>query len=261
MEAIKNEYLFWAELEINDYNRHIETCKANGYETNKEKTDFVQKYATINAYTGKAEICHTKVDQLINESACSEEFNHIDYINEAWQSAGYETETTEYKQFLGKNVQRKTKKSVKEILSDFEALESTNSFVFGCQNDFMKLKNKYPLLYEAYKKLTKGEIKAANYEINKLEKLLILKNNKDAEIRVIKLLPHYFSVCERYTKENIKETLQGIYDEAGYQKKATAEQIHIWYEVKPCKVKNKANKYDNGFEILRMTFQVHAGTK
>ena len=262
MEKIKNDYLLEAIWDIKEYNRFIDVCKAQKSEPSREKTDFVQRYATINANTGKAEICHTKIDQFINESACNEEFNHIDYISAAWQQAGYETEVKENKQRLGRSPKRKTVKSVQDILSDFKTLESANSFVFGKQEQLISLKNKYPLLYKAHKELTEEEIKSTGYCMGEIEKHLMLKNNKDVEIRVLKLLPLYFSVGQRYTKEHIKNTLQGIYDEAGYKAKATAEQIkHTWYEVKPCKIKNKAGNYDNGFEILRMTFKVHAATK
>jgi hypothetical protein len=256
MERIKKDYLFEAQWDIDEYNRFVDVC-----EPSKEKTDFVQRYATINANTGKAEIYHTKIDQFINESACNEEFNHIDYINKAWQKAGYETEVCVNNNYLNRSPKRKNAKTIKEILSDFETLESKNIFVFG-QNPLEKLKNQYPLIYKAYKELSKEEIKSADYCMGKIEKLLILKNNKDAEIRVLKLLPMYFTVGQRYTKEYIKQTLQGIYDEAEYKAKATAEDInHIWYESKSCKIKNNAGNYYNGFEILRPTFKVLAASK
>ncbi len=263
MKEIKNNYLFDAEWETNEYNRYIEACKAQEREPSKEKTEFVQKYATLHDDTGKAKICYTQIDQLINESACNEEFNHIDYINEAWQKAGYETEVFKHNGTTGKSRQRKTKKSVKDILSDFETLSSTSSFIFGNREKLIKLKNQYPVLYEAYQKLTKKEIESTNFDAEEIEKLLILKNNKDAEIRVLRLLPIYFSVGQRYKKEDVKHTLQKIYDEAGYNEKAKAEQINNidWYEAKPCKIKNKAGNYDNGFEILRMSFKLHAATK
>jgi len=261
MERIKSDYLFDAKWETDNYNDYIEVCKTQQREPNKEKTDFVQRYATINANTGKAEICHVKIDQFINESACNEEFNHIDYINEAWQKAGYETDVKVNPRYLASNKRRKTIKSVKDILSDFEQSESDNTFYFG-QSPLEKLKNKYPFLYKAYKDLSKEEIKSTGYSMNKIEKLWILKNNKDAEIRVLKLLPLYFTVGERYTKEYIKQTLQEIYDETGYKAKATAEDINCtWYDSKSCKIKNNAGRYDNGFEILRPTFKVLAATK
>lgn len=262
MERITKDHIWDAEWDIDDYNRYIEACKTQEREPSKEKTDFVQKYATIDADTGKAKICHIKVDQFINESACDEEFNHIDYIQEAWQKAGFETGLEAHTETMKKTVQRKTKKSVKDILGDIEVLESTNSFVFGKEEQLTKLKNKYPILYDAYKHLTKEEIESTNYNMDKLEKLVILKKNRDAEIRVLKLLPFHFSIGRRYTKEYIKETLQKIYDEAGYIKKACAEQIaNTWYDTRPCKVKDEKGIYHNGFEIQRLVLKVRAATK
>jgi hypothetical protein len=266
MEAFKNDYLFDADWEADDYNRYLEACKQQEREPSKEKTEFVKKYATLNPETGKAEISYTKVDQFINESACNEEFNHIDYIKEAWQKAGFETDIYEYRQTVEKQTKRKTTKSVQEILSDFESLDPKNAFIFRTDADTHKLtslKNKYPVLYQAYQTLSKEEIASTNYNANEIEKLVILKNNKDAEIRVLKLFPLYFAIGGRYTKEYIKTTLQQIYDKAGFTKKATAEQLgnQDWYETKPCKIKNKSGVYENGFEILRMNFKLLASTK
>jgi len=42
-----------------------------------------------------------------------------------------------------------------------------------------------------------------------------------------------------------------------------AEQINNpnWYDARPCKIKNKAGSYDNGFEIQRMNFKTLVATK
>ena len=111
--------------------------------------------------------------------------------------------------------------------------------------------------------MSKEEIESTKYNEQEIKKLLIFKNNKDTEIKVLKLLPFYFSERERYTKEYIKFMLQKIYDETGFQKTATAEQLSTWgwYETKPCKVKNKQGNYENGFEIQRMQFNLLASTK
>jgi hypothetical protein len=266
MEEFKDEYLFDAEWETDGYNRYIAACKAKGREPSKEKTEFVKEYATINPQTEQAEICYTKIDQFINESACNEEFNHIDYINEAWKRAGFETDVQEHKQIITKPIKRKTTKSVQEIISDFETLEPQSTFYFRTDKDeetLKKLKKTYPVLYKAYRMLSKKEIKSTNYNVNEIEKLLILKNNKDAECRVLKLLPLYFSVGGRYTKEDIKLILQKIYDDAGFQKKATAKQLSNmnWYDIKSCKIINKNGYSRNGFEILRTRFKLLASTK
>lgn len=200
---------------------------------------------------------------ITNESACDEEFNHINYIQEAWQKAGFETDLQTHAETLNKNIKRKTKKSVKEILEDIEAVGSTSSFIFGNQEQLTKLKSKYPVLFDAYRKLTKEEIKSTNYIVKDIEILLILKNNKDAEMRVLKLLPLYFVVGRRYTKAEIKANLQEIYNKVGYTEKAKAEHLHSkkWYEIKECKILNKSRQYNNGFEIIRPQFSTIIGNK
>ena len=111
--------------------------------------------------------------------------------------------------------------------------------------------------------LTKEEINSTDYKMDEIKKLLILKDNKDSEMKVLKLLPLSFSVGKRYSKENIKAKLQEIYNNAGYKKKATAEQLKNsdWYDTKPCKVKDKEGKDKNGFEILRMNFKLIVSTR
>lgn len=266
LEEFKEEYLFDANWDMEEYNRYLDACIANNREPNKDKTEFVKRYTTIDSVTGYAKLCYQKTDQFINESACNEEFNHIDYIQQAWENAGFQTEVLEHKQTLEKVIQRKTKKSVKEILSDFETLDPENrknQFIIYADQILDKLINTQPTLYKAYKTLTKEEISSTNYKMDEIKKLLILKDNKDAEMKVLKLLPLYFSVGERYTKEFIKAKLQEIYNKAGYKKKATAEQLKNpdWYDTKPCKIKNKDGKDENGFNILRMNFKLTVSTR
>ena len=267
MEKIKEDYIFDGEWEIDDYNDYKEACKKQDKEPSMEKRELVEKYADIIPETGEAKINHTKISQFINESACNEEFNHIDYIKEAWERAGYEAEVYPYKETISRDAKRKTARSVKDILSDFEALEPKNTCIFFRNEEhkqqLKQLKAKHPILYKAYQILTTNEIEATGYNAKKIEKLVILKNNKDTEIKVLKLLPLHFSVGGRYTNEDIKNTLQKIYDEAGYEKTAAASQIRSlgWYDAKTCKIPKNNGGYDNGFEIERMAFKLLVSTK
>ena len=266
MEKIKQDYIFDATWEIDDYYDYKEACKKQSKAPCKGKTELVEKYADIIPETGESKINHTKVSQLINESACDEEFNHIDYIKEAWERAGYETQIIADFKVVSRDKKRKTARSIQEILSDFEALEPKKGYIFRGEEheqQLKQLKSKHPELYKAYQTLTKEEIEATGYKISEIRKLLISKNYKDAEVKVLKLLSLYFVVGERYTKENIKNKLQEIYDKADYEKKATAAHINNpkWYDAKPCKIKNKQGGYDNGFEIERMNFKLLVSTK
>lgn len=266
LEEFKDEYLFDANWDMEEYNRYLDACKTNNREPNKDKTEFVKRYTTLDKEIGYAKLCYQKTDQFINESACNEEFNHIDYIQQAWENSGFQTDVLEHKQTLEKTIQRKTKKSVKEILSDFETLDPENrknQFITFADQALDKLINTQPTLYKAYQMLTKEEINSTDYKMDEIKKLLILKDNKDAEMKVLKLLPLTFSVGNRYTKDYIKAKLQDIYNKAGYKKNATAEQLKNsdWYDTKPCKVKDKEGKDKNGFEILRMNFKLRVSTR
>lgn len=266
LEDIKNEYFFDAEWDAAEYNRYVEACKLRGRKPSKDKTEFVKRYAEINDETGLAEISHLKINQYMNESVCNEEFNHIDYIQQAWENAVFETDIKVHIETTDKKIQRKTSKSVKDILENFELLDPKNEFIFQTENNIEKLsrlKTDYPILYKAHKLLTLEEIESTNCNAKDIEKLIILKTNKNAEMKVLKLLPLYFTVGQRYTKAKIKEKLQEIYDKAGFQKTATAEQLGSleWYEIKPCKVKNKNNVFENGFLILRMNFKLTVSSR
>ena len=269
LREFENDYLREAKCDIDRYN---EDLKKYGEASNSNKIEYMKTIAEINEETGQAKINNSKIDQLINESACNEEFNHLCHIKAAWERAGYETDMRKYEETIKKDTEQRerkrlTSKSIQDILSDFEALEPKNTCTFfrneEHEQQLKQLKNKYPALYKAYQMLTREEIKATQYNVKEIEKLVILKNNKSLGMKILKLLPLYFVVGKRYTKEEVKRKLQKIYDETGYEKKATAAQIDNpkWYDVKPCKVKNKQGNYDNGFEIIRMNFKLLVSTK
>jgi hypothetical protein len=57
---------------------------------------------------------------------------------------------------------------------------------------------------------------------------------------------------DKFSKADIKESLQKLYDSLNYTKKAKANDIEEYFEVKVCKVLNKeTGKWDNGFELIK----------
>jgi hypothetical protein len=267
LQYFKNKYFFNASKEIKSYNGYTDCCKSAGFEPLKEKTEFVEKFANVNSNTGKAIINYTKTDQIINESACNEVFNHIKFIKEAWEKANYDTRIGTYLELRKpKEFKRLTKLTVKEIIKMFKKLKPKFEFIFNSEETEKQLNqliSKYPDIYNLYKNLTIEEMESVNYDLEEMQKLFILKNNKDAEIKVMKILPLSFSVGERYIKNDIKIKLQKIYNESGYIEKVKAEDLKNkqWYEVKECKIRNKSGKYDNGFEIIRPEFPIIISNK
>jgi len=266
-EYFIKKYFFNANEATKDYNTYLDNCKRIGFEPLEERTELVKKFTTIDAKTGKAVLSHTKVDQLINTSTCDEIYNHIVFIKEAWGNANYNVQIADYEELLEpKDMKRISKPSTKEILKAFQKLQPKSEFVFNseeAEKQLNQLKKQYPDIYEAYLKLTPKEIESTDYKIKEIQKLLILKNNKDAEIKVLKMLSLSFRIGEKYTKAEIKTKLQKIYNDAGYKETAKAEHLQSkkWYELKERKIRNKSGKYNNGFEIIRAEFSVIISSK
>ena len=55
-----------------------------------------------------------------------------------------------------------------------------------------------------------------------------------------------FIVGQRYTKKNIKEVLNDLYERLGYKKKAKATDLELYYYMKPILTSDK----QNGFELI-----------
>lgn len=273
LEEFTKDYIIQAEYLVMEYNElYLEYCTTRDIEPLKEKKDVLLKYATIN-HEGIAELNYTKTDQLINEDSCNEQFNHIDYIHNAWNSAGFRTiEGYYYKaKPIKENAQRITRKMLKSIYEEFKVLEPQRGFRFflGDENlDFKTLeeyKTKYPILYEAYKSLPESEVIRVDYKLRELEKLLILANNKDTDIAIKKLLDKYFTVGQRYTIDEINNKLQEVYNYVGRKEKPNATHLknNNWYEIKPCKISDKKNpdRIHNGYIIQRKTFDMKVTTE
>lgn len=90
-----------------------------------------------------------------------------------------------------------------------------------------------------YLVLGKDRIKALGYNSTKLNKeignYIVAKNND----KFIKKLFENFEMGQKYSKKDIKEKLQTIYDELGINKKAKATDIEEWFEVKRTYIKGK----------------------
>ena len=61
-----------------------------------------------------------------------------------------------------------------------------------------------------------------------------------------------FTEGNRYFRSNIKSKLQEIYDSLGYSKKAKANDIENYFEVKECTILNsETGKYDRGYNLIK----------
>ena len=108
-----------------------------------------------------------------------------------------------------------------------------------------------PLTYKKYyETLGPDRLRALGYNITRVEKEYnaTLFNKEDLKNHIYS----NYSDGNKYSKSDIKESLQKLYDSLNYAKTAKANDLEEYFEVKDCKVLNsETGKYDNGFELIK----------
>ena len=146
--------------------------------------------------------------------------------------------------------------NIKQFLGEFEKLPNFYYRMKSlCENSLSELEldvilDQIPLTYKQYYELLgKDRCRALGYKKDQYDKYISdSKFNKEDLIREVQLV---FQVGQRYTKNQIKETLKNIYDSLGYNKSPKANDIEEYFEVKRSQIPNKTTgKKDEGYLIL-----------
>ena len=109
-----------------------------------------------------------------------------------------------------------------------------------------------PLSYKNYyETLGPERLKALGYD-----KTNIAKEYSDLQFDVSKISDEIyktFQIGERYSKVEIKDTLNNIYSSLGYNKTPKANDLEQYFEIKECKKLNESTgKRDMAFEIIKI---------
>ena len=75
-------------------------------------------------------------------------------------------------------------------------------------------------------------------------------SNGEIKDNVMTEIYKMFKVGQRYTKSDIKDSLNNLYQRLGYQKKAKATDLELYYIMKYVKFQDSTNKWVNGFELI-----------
>ncbi|MGM9476497.1 DEAD/DEAH box helicase family protein [Pedobacter sp. GSP4] len=78
-----------AESTIKSYNDHIEDCKMNACKPDEDIYRSPIKYADRIKSRDEITLNHFKVDRIVNRDYCDQEYNHLNYISQAWQQSHY----------------------------------------------------------------------------------------------------------------------------------------------------------------------------
>ncbi|WP_316832793.1 hypothetical protein [Pedobacter aquatilis] len=266
-EHFAEEFTYSANRLIQQHNINCKDVKFAKTLLSKE----MSKYADVDNRTQMAALDYMKLDQQINEAAKRECYNHINFIEEAWESKysvdkqqstiKYEGKTT----MKRKSASTKFKEDYHQLLDGRKSCKKNMYLNFLNESIEQDIKKNNPLAYEAAKLLPVERVEELNYSISKIKQELILKGNAKAEIKLLKLLDHYFKVGAVYTNEFITETLQSLYNQLQIRTKSgeirVAKPAQLGelgrFEIDNCKPKNKNNEFVHGYIILRKQFQLH----
>jgi hypothetical protein len=119
------------------------------------------------------------------------------------------------------------------------------------ENELGVILDQIPLTYKKYyETLGPVRLKALGYNITLVDReykaTLFDKENLKQEVYKI------YQEGSRYSRNSLKENLQKLYDSLNYNKKAKANDIEEYFEVKDCKVLNsETGKYEHGFELIK----------
>ena len=109
-----------------------------------------------------------------------------------------------------------------------------------------------PGKYKDYYTIVGPEIiSACSYAESEIKKRWMeTVSNSEIKDDVIAEIYRMFKVGQRYTKSDIKDSLNNLYQRLGYQKKAKATDLEVYYIMKYVKFQDSTNKWVNGFEII-----------
>ena len=146
---------------------------------------------------------------------------------------------------------------VNQKIEEFNGIKRTNDKIrflveyseIANKDNFENLLELIPGKYKDYFQIVGIDIiKAYGCEESKIKKAWMEKmSNNEVKDDVVSEIYKTFSVGQRYSKKSIKDTLNDLYQRLGYQKKAKATDLELYYLMKS--VYLTADK-QNGFEIL-----------
>lgn len=263
-EQLYNEYLFRADKLITRYNDDLAEYNKIGAIPLKEEMKLISLFAEIDENTLIATLNYTKVDQLLNEQICAEEFNNIVFILKAWEDSLFDVTLMKHevpKELKPSSDKRISKRNAfAQTIGRLKALEQQKKdflYSFACMQ-IQQIKVTEPFAYNAYFTLGYEKIEELKFNIKAVQRDLTLISDANAEIKLLKLLDSTFDVGRRYTKSYIKDKLQELYKSTGIERLATAEQIKDIgrYDVQPCKLRGANGQFYHGFLIMRKQFDL-----
>eukprot|EP01118_Nematostelium_gracile_P010271 TRINITY_DN3522_c0_g1_i2.p1 TRINITY_DN3522_c0_g1~~TRINITY_DN3522_c0_g1_i2.p1 ORF type:complete len:620 (-),score=14.29 TRINITY_DN3522_c0_g1_i2:2807-4666(-) len=262
LKTIERETLVEADLAISAYNRHLAESNAHGVQLNKKISDASMEYGDQQYKTREAYLVNAKVDQIVNGKNADQEFNHINYIKKAWQSASFRAILTwnhAPKIPIKSKLKIKSNK-IKVTIEYLEVLNKNNSNDFPHYKELEKfLPTDTEDIRTAFYEIGPELIKNLQYKWNLIRKAVIKSQNNKKRL---KIKEDYFAEAgyEKQSNEFIENCLGRLYRKHQlFDENATKDIILIpkavqiskpvyFTKVKKCKLGD--NHEIHGFRIV-----------
>lgn len=209
-----NEIKEDADSQIDNYNQHINEVPRE----DKAYRELLKRFSDLDKINNyKATINDFKIDQIVNKEMCYQEYNHLDFIEKAWQNANYKVVINSL--FTPKipehNLRLKQSLKFKVTAEFLFELEKNDEKIFKHYKDVANL---LPIQYESirvmYYELGLSKMKELDYNPAKIQKTYIESVNlklqpkiKEAYFKKMGHLPH--------TNSDIITLLQDLYAQYG----------------------------------------------
>ena len=192
-----------------------------------------------------------KREDLKNILRIYSERNQYKYLKEE-----YNFDLNSFKKYKESRLKRSQESGVNQKVEEFNGIKRVNDRIHymmdysekASERDFKEFLELIPGKYKDYYTIVGPEIiKAYGCEEAKIKKAWREKiSNSEIQDNVVSEIYGTFTIGNRYTKSDIKDTLNTLYQKLGYQKKAKATDLELYYYMKPILTSDKKH----GFELI-----------
>lgn len=214
-EEFKQEYHLHKTI-IPPYNEYVEKCNSSTVTPLLNYQEPIKGFTEIDKDTNIATFSQNKLDQVINELVCNEEFNDIEFIVDAWKRGKYDVSVDEHRDVLGLEVKKKMSRAnrYRQLINLIHDLEtSTNGYMMGvAAKRLAEIQKESPLAFDAYHKLGIDRIHELDYKQKAITRELVDVHNIAAKIKLLALLDKEFEVGDvKFSAKNLVDRLQHWY--------------------------------------------------
>lgn len=276
-KEIKRQHIKRAKSVVKGYNSHVKDSTNENFKVDKLQKEAAEKYSIIDKVNNTANYNSYLIDQFINQEYCDQDYNHIDYIKQAWEKMNFETKPF----LLNPDIPKDGKLSpmaskIKYTVDMLEIIENNSeALLVNRYSEIKELLSENAIEWiDAYHIIGKNAIIDTKYSATKIRKLVIEEHNLEQEgelkKRILALFPK-----GTYSNDSVKSILHrlntelGIKNPDGIYKPGKIKDLEKYFKIKPdgTSIKIGREKYEaefgryiftvDGEEIRKRGFRVY----